>query len=71
MPATSADVTYILDLYGKCRANNALPVAGGMLDQPATIMDLFDVIDNVKDKYQKAKADKDRAQAELNGRYKS
>lgn len=46
-----------MGLYSRCRANNVLPYAGGLLDQPAWIMDLFAVIDEVKAEYLKKKAE--------------
>lgn len=35
----------IMNLHARCRANGALPHSGGVLDQPAYLMSLFDVID--------------------------
>ena len=65
MPDVRKDVSFILDLYARCRSNNALPYAGGILNQPAWIMDLFEVIDNVKASYRKEKGEAERVQAEL------
>jgi hypothetical protein len=65
MPDVRKDVRYILDLYSRCRANRALPYAGGILEQPAWIMDLFEVVDNIKAEYHEKQAQKERLEAEL------
>lgn len=67
MPDVRKDVRYVLDLYSRCRSNNSLPYAGGILNQPAWIMDLFEIIDNIKAEYQKQQSEKERVQAQLEG----
>ena len=69
MPDLKSDVIYIMSLYSRCRANNILPYAGGILDQPAWILDLFEVVDNVKSRFQKEKEQTDEAFEKLNGRH--
>jgi len=65
MPDVRKDVRYILDLYSRCRANRTLPYAGGILEQPAWIMDLFEVVDNIKAEYHEKQAQKERLESEL------
>ena len=38
----------IMSLHARCRANGSLPRGGGVLDQPAYLMTLFDDIDNAR-----------------------
>lgn len=71
MPAMRTDVGCILDLYSRCRANNVLPYAGGLLDQPAWLMDLFSVIDDIKAAYKKSEVETEEAKAKINGRPES
>lgn len=68
MPAVDKDVLHIMSIYNKCRNNNALPCAGGVLDQPAWIMGLFEVIDNQKSEFNKAQNERAEVEAKLHGR---
>ena len=49
MPEIGKDVALVLRLYFRCVNLKSLPYDGGVMDQPAWIMDLFDVIDEQKD----------------------
>ena len=49
MPAAGKDVQFILSLFFKCEKYRALPYPGGVLSQPAWIMNLFDTISSVRD----------------------
>ena len=50
------NIYQVLDLYRNCRrrgeygmeANGILPNPGGLLDQPAVLIDAFNVLDNVR-----------------------
>jgi hypothetical protein len=58
MPYVPPQLMYVLSLYSKCRANRCLPRAGGLLDQPAWLMELFAVIDATKDAHARAAREK-------------
>ena len=60
MPETGADVLAIMNLHARCRANKCLPASGGLLDQPAHIMDMFDVIDEVQEKFHMKESERRR-----------
>ena len=45
MPDADPDVLAIMNLHARCRNSGSLPCSGGILDQPAYLMDLFDVVD--------------------------
>ena len=62
MPDVGQDVIAIMNLHARCQASKSLPHAGGVLDQPAHLMGLFDVIDSTRADW-KAGED-DRAQTE-------
>ena len=49
MPAVTKDVNYILSLFFKCEKYRTLPYPGGVLSQPAWIMNLFDTITSLRD----------------------
>lgn len=46
-PAPDTWVDDMLMLYQDCKQRNALPVAGGVLDQPEEIMRWFRVLDEI------------------------
>ena len=52
MPAVTKDVNYILSLFFKCEKYRALPYPGGVLSQPAWLMNLFDTITSVREEVQ-------------------
>ena len=52
MPAVTKDVNYILSLFFKCEKYRTLPYPGGVLSQPAWIMNLFDTIEAVRNEVQ-------------------
>lgn len=54
MPKPDAWVKEMMRLYQRCKERNALPVAGGVFDQPLEIMEAFDIIDDVLAKRKKA-----------------
>ena len=58
MPEVARDVHYILKLYSRCQQYHCLPYAGGILNQPAWIMDLFSVIENRQAAHDKEAAEK-------------
>lgn len=57
MPDLTSDVSEILATFFRCRSNKCLPHEGGLLDQPAWLMDYFDVIDSAEAKYRHRKAE--------------
>ena len=59
MPEVGQDVLMIMNLHARCRANGALPHSGGVLDQPAYLMSLFDVIDATRAQVQDKNAERD------------
>lgn len=62
MPYFPPEVKYVVGVYERCRENRCLPRAGGLLDQPAWLMECFAVIDAVK--ADKARQDRERAERE-------
>lgn len=48
---------FILRLHGRCRASGVLPYAGGVLAQPAWILELFDVVDGEQAAARSARAE--------------
>lgn len=68
MPDVGKDVSSVLDLYAKCRNNGVLPYAGGLLDQPAWLMDLFGVIDDIKERHRREREREEAAKNELETR---
>jgi hypothetical protein len=66
MPAIAKDVALVLRLYFRCERFRALPYAGGVLEQPGWIMDLFDVIEEQKEA--QARVDAERAENERQAR---
>jgi hypothetical protein len=67
MPHVAEDVNFILSLYSRCRSNGTLPYSCGILEQPSWLMDLFEVIDNVKAAYKKENEQTQEARAKLEG----
>ena len=59
MPDVGQDVMMIMSLHARCRANGSLPRGGGVLDQPAYLMSLFDVIDSTRAQVQDKNAERD------------
>ena len=58
MPSLTPDTMYVIGLYNKCRANKSLPRSGGVLDQPAWIMEMFATIDETRGARAKAAREK-------------
>ena len=59
MPDVAPDVRCILKLYSRCQKYHCLPYSGGVLEQPAWIMDLFGLIEGLKESHkQEQDADK-------------
>lgn len=52
MPNVGPDVLAIMSLHARCKNSQALPFSGGVLDQPAYLMNLFDVIDQAHAEHQ-------------------
>ena len=65
MPDVNNDVRYIMSLYARCQQYNCLPYAGGVLNQPAWIMDLFAVIENRQAAHDREAAEKQEMEAAL------
>jgi len=63
MPDVGTDVLAIMNLHARCRVNKSLPYSGGILEQPAYIMDLFDVIDSVRNAQRNAAAERENGAA--------
>jgi hypothetical protein len=63
MPEVKQDVLQIMSLRARCKENKSLPLAGGLLDQPAWLMDLFAVIDGRAAIYKQRKAEEERREA--------
>ena len=61
MPYVPPQLMHVITLYNRCRANKCLPRAGGLLDQPAWLMELFGVIDSRRE--DKARLDRDNLAA--------
>lgn len=57
MPDLDAETGVIIQLRNRCKQYRTLPTAGSMQDQPALLMDLFDIIDEQFATEQKKKAD--------------
>ena len=53
----------VLNLHARCRVNKCLPLAGGVLDQPAYLMELFDVIDQTHDAFKQKEHERVEAEA--------
>lgn len=66
MPAVAKDVQFILSLFFKCEKYRTLPYPGGVLSQPAWIMNLFDTIEGVRNELQADREQAAAAQEELN-----
>ena len=66
MPEVARDVHYILKLYNRCQQYHALPYAGGVLAQPAWIMDLFSVIEHRRNLYAQENQQQQQLEAALN-----
>ena len=58
MPDVGQDVLMIMSLHARCRASGSLPHAGGVLDQPAYLMGLFDVIDQTRADFRAGEAER-------------
>jgi hypothetical protein len=65
MPRPTGDTARVMRLYRRCRDSKALPAAGGMLDQPADLIEAFDIIDECV----AAKRAKENHEAEREGEY--
>ena len=50
MPEPTVLDLELLKLWSRCKQFNALPAAGGLLDQPATLMDLMDLVGSTVDR---------------------
>jgi len=50
----------LINLYSRCQARKSLPCGGGVLDQPAWIMDAFDVIDHTRTDFQRKESERQR-----------
>lgn len=66
MPAVAKDVHYILSLFFKCEKYRTLPYPGGVLSQPAWVMNLFDTIEGVRNELQTEREQAAAAREELN-----
>lgn len=60
MPEIGEDVLAIMNLHARCRENKCLPHSGGLLDQDAYLMDLFDVIDSARDQFHRKERERMR-----------
>ena len=63
MPDVGPDVLAMMNLHARCRASGSLPHGGGVLDQPAYLMDLFDVIDGTRAEWKAQSADRAETEA--------
>lgn len=57
MPDMDMETASLLTLHGRCKRFRALPFPGSVMDQPALVMDLFDVIDEQMALERKRRAD--------------
>jgi len=55
MPDVGNREAVIINLYQRCQEFKALPFSGGVLDQPAWLMDCFSVIEREKSLYEQKK----------------
>jgi hypothetical protein len=62
MPEVKEAAAELIGLYERCKAHNALPYPGGVLDQPEWIMQAFDTIDHAKNTVRRE--NEDRAMAD-------
>ena len=70
MPEPGQEALAIMNLRARCRTNHSLPTSGGILDQPAYLMDLFDVIDASEADYRRGeigRAEDEALRAKLAG----
>jgi hypothetical protein len=57
MPDQDAEALAVIELHAGCRRNGVLPCVGGFMDQPALLLDLFDLIDVSAEKERAKKND--------------
>lgn len=48
MPDVKKEQVAVLKLWGRCFEKKALPFSGGVLEQPAWLMEAFDVIEQAR-----------------------
>jgi len=58
-------VVQVMRLYARCQAAKALPWAGGVLEQPGNLMELFEVVDQEKARFREDEAEKARNQSAI------
>lgn len=61
-PDTEGDVTELLNMYNACKTFHTLPYGGGLLDQPARLVYLFDSVSVAYSELEARRA-KEQAQA--------
>jgi hypothetical protein len=65
MPEFDRETLYIIKLYSRCLRYSVLPYYGGIMDQPAWIMELFDVITGKKESYEKEQSERIEQEARV------
>jgi len=65
MPTVGRDVMSVMNLYSRCQSSRSLPYAGGVLDQPAALMELFDVIEATREAHRRRQEEAERTQKDI------
>jgi hypothetical protein len=64
MPDLKAKTGWLITLRQRCERYRCLPYPGGLLEQPAWLMRLFDVMDARREHHRREQAENGRRQAE-------
>lgn len=62
MPPPDARTSAVIGLYNLCRRSSSLPLPGGILQQPAELMELFQEIDTGVDRSRREQAERQDAE---------
>jgi len=62
MPELHRDTAAILRLYNQTRAWNTLPCSGGLLDQPADVMEMLDVAESEAQRWRQKRIDDEESE---------
>lgn len=60
MPEVVSEDIAVLKLWGRCKSRGALPMPGGVFDQPEWLMDAFDAIDSALERARAARVEREQ-----------
>jgi len=62
MPVLRHDTAAVLRLYNQTKSWNTLPCAGGLMDQPADVMELLDVAESEAQRWRQKHLDDEKGE---------